>query len=295
MAIPVTDLAVILARVSSTEQARGQSPDDQIAVGRQAINQNGWHHAHSTRTGQPMGEVHRGVKSDRRQSFQRKDPRNGTGVFLDLAVSGDSYGNALLALLDHAARHDFDIVVVWKLDRLARNLEHQLLICKVLVSAGVQLYSVTEGGFTDPKAITAKMQGMMSEDFLLKLKDNTKRGIDSAKEKGHRVGGTPVGLVLLPDKVTLAVTELGQQVEALAATGLGPFEVGKRLGLHYRKVQRVLRNVEAFKAGKLRTYEDQLKFFEASRAKTTAYKSESARRLKAREKAVSHSLIDAAE
>src|SRR5262249_32928490 len=68
------------------------------------------------------------------------------GVFEDAGVSGaKSSRPALDAMLEAARAGEVQRILVWKLDRLARNLRHLLNLSAELESLGVGLVSVSDG------------------------------------------------------------------------------------------------------------------------------------------------------
>ena len=66
--------------------------------------------------------------------------------YLDEGVSGAKESRpALDRLLTDARRRRFDTLVVWKLDRLGRNLRHLILLLDELSALGVAFVSLNEG------------------------------------------------------------------------------------------------------------------------------------------------------
>src|SRR5438045_4383040 len=66
--------------------------------------------------------------------------------FVDRGVSGSKERRpALDTLLADAKRRRVDVLVVWKLDRLGRNLRHLILLLDELAAVGVAFVSLHEG------------------------------------------------------------------------------------------------------------------------------------------------------
>src|SRR5262245_66525489 len=66
--------------------------------------------------------------------------------FVDAGVSGAKESRpALDALLRDARRRRFDLLVVWRLDRLGRNLRHLVMVIDELSALGIGLASLGEG------------------------------------------------------------------------------------------------------------------------------------------------------
>src|ERR1700680_2718369 len=74
-------------------------------------------------------------------------------VYRDKAQSGAKNDRpALNAMLNDMRRRKFDVVVVWKLDRLARSLKQLLTIGEECRSLGVDLVSLRQNIDTTPPA-----------------------------------------------------------------------------------------------------------------------------------------------
>ncbi len=250
---------VICGRVSRAEQAKGQSPDDQVNVCTEAMKRERSSLATATKDGGVLGEVHKGIstrkgKRKARSTFIKAQP----GVFMDLAVSGDTFGNALLKMIEYAAHGEFDEVYVWKLDRLSRVPKHQASILDSMKKSGVRVFSVTEGGFISDETISG-MMGVVAFRELKNIRENVKRGIHSAISKGHRVGRPPAGFVLV-ESTRLVPTDDALQVEALTVQGMDEKQIATELKIEWHRVVRIQRNIRAFREGRLDTYDSQKEF-----------------------------------
>ena len=65
--------------------------------------------------------------------------------YADRASGAKDSRPALDALLKAARRREFDVVVVWRLDRLGRSLKHLLDVLHELTALGVAFVSLNEG------------------------------------------------------------------------------------------------------------------------------------------------------
>ena len=66
--------------------------------------------------------------------------------YVDRGVSGAKDRRpALDELLKDARRRRFDVVVVWRLDRLGRNLRHLIVLLEELQALGIAFVSLNEG------------------------------------------------------------------------------------------------------------------------------------------------------
>lgn len=107
-------------------------------------------------------------------------------------------------LLSDGTMRAGDTLVIWKLDRLARNTRHLLEITETLSKQGIHFRSITEkidtitpGG----KFFFVIMAGMSEFERDI-IRERTRTGIAAAKERG-RVGGRPEKLK--SDKKKMAI------------------------------------------------------------------------------------------
>ncbi len=173
--------AAIYARVSTLDQ----EPENQLAELRRYVEARGW-------TGTEY--VDRGVSG-------AKDRRP-----------------ALDALVRDAKRRQFDVLVVWCLDRLGRNLRHLVNLIAELDSLGVQFVSLGES--IDTKTPSGRLQlhvlSALAEFERARIAERVAAGLARARRNGTRLGR--------PEKVVS---------EALLAPvrGLPVREAARRLGV----------------------------------------------------------------
>ena len=66
--------------------------------------------------------------------------------YVDTGISGAKDRRpALDTLVDDARRRRFDVLVVWRLDRLGRNLKHLVTLLEELQALGIAFVSFAEG------------------------------------------------------------------------------------------------------------------------------------------------------
>ena len=111
--------------------------------------------------------------------------------FVDRGVSGAKDSRpALDALVRDARRRKFDTVVVWRLDRLGRNLRHLILLLEELQALGVAFVSLSEG--IDATTPAGKLQlhilGAIAEFERARIAERVKAGLQRAKAQGKRLG-----------------------------------------------------------------------------------------------------------
>lgn len=116
-------------------------------------------------------------------------------VFSDPGFSGSRAENrpALQRLLSRLA--DFDMLYVWKLDRLSRSASDYVTISKALQEANVGFVSVTEGvgGSGAAGKLTLLLLAGVGEFFLDLLKENVAAALDQNAVQGKHHGELPFG------------------------------------------------------------------------------------------------------
>ncbi len=145
--------AAIYARVSTFDQ----EPENQLAEVRRYVNARGW---------SAVEHVDRGISG-------AKDRRP-----------------ALDEMLRDARRRRFDVVVVWRLDRLGRNLRHLVVLLEELQALGVAFVSLNEG--IDATTPAGKLQmhilGAIAEFERARMAERVKAGLQRARAQGKRLG-----------------------------------------------------------------------------------------------------------
>jgi DNA invertase Pin-like site-specific DNA recombinase len=99
----------------------------------------------------------------------------------------------LMKLLDNARKGD--VVVVWKLDRLARSIRQLIDTTTMLNERGVELYSLTDNiNTTTPSGkLTFHLFAALAEFERDVLRQRVNAGLKAARRRG-RVGGRPKAL-----------------------------------------------------------------------------------------------------
>lgn len=126
--------------------------------------------------------------------------------------------------LDDAVSHlrKNDTFIIWKLDRLGRNLKGLIELVGKLEKDEIHFRSLTDGIDTNTPAgrfffhVMASL-AQMERELLI---ERTKAGLDAAKKRG-RIGGRKRSMT--PSKVEVA--------KKLLAEGMPPRDVAKNLGV----------------------------------------------------------------
>ena len=112
-------------------------------------------------------------------------------LYRDKAQSGAKNDRpALKQMLSDMRRRRFDVVVVWKLDRLARSLKQLLIIGEECRSLGVDLVSLRQNIDTTLPAgrLTFQILGAVAEFERELLRERVKAGMAQARRTGKHVG-----------------------------------------------------------------------------------------------------------
>jgi len=120
------------------------------------------------------------------------EARGWTSVeYVDRGISGAKDRRpALDALLKDARRRRFDALVVWRLDRLGRNLRHLITLLEELQALGIPFVSLNEG--IDATTPAGKLQmhilGAIAEFERARIVERVKAGLRRARAQGKRLG-----------------------------------------------------------------------------------------------------------
>ena len=130
---------------------------------------------------------------NQRNDLQRYCEARGWTVteYVDEGVSGAKESRpALDRLLKDARRRRLDALVVWRLDRLGRNLRHLILTLDELTALGVSFVSLGEGIDTSTPAgrLQLHILGAIAEFERARIQERVKAGLTRAKAQGRRLG-----------------------------------------------------------------------------------------------------------
>lgn len=145
-------------------------------------------------------------------------------------VSGARDDRPQLAQLLNFVREG-DVVLVTKLDRLARNTRHLLEISEYLQSKQVALRILNLGINTSTPTgkLMLTMIGAIATFERELMLERQAEGIELAKQRGVYKGRKPTAMAK------------GEEVLALADRGLAKTEIAKQTGISLSSVQRILK------------------------------------------------------
>jgi DNA invertase Pin-like site-specific DNA recombinase len=151
--------------------------------------------------------------------------------FVDHGVSGAKERRpALDDLLKSAKRRKFDVLVVWRLDRLGRNLRHLILLLDELHALGVAFVSLAEGidATTPAGRLQLHVLGAIAEFERARIQERVRAGLARARAHGTKLGRR----------------ERRIPADQLASVrGLSVREAARRLGVPRTTLQRALARI----------------------------------------------------
>jgi len=111
--------------------------------------------------------------------------------YVDRGVSGAKNRRpALDTLVADAGRRRFDALVVWRLDRLGRNLRHLITLLEELQALGFAFVRLNEGIDATPPAGRLQMHilGAIAEFERARIAERVKAGLQRARSHGRKLG-----------------------------------------------------------------------------------------------------------
>ena len=115
------------------------------------------------------------------------------GEYIDRALTGKSDDRPdFQRMIKDAEKRQFQVVLVWKLDRFARNRYDSAMYKRILKKYGVRVISVMENITDSPEGII--LEGMLealAEYYSANLSENIRRGQQESIKKGLFPGRSP--------------------------------------------------------------------------------------------------------
>jgi DNA invertase Pin-like site-specific DNA recombinase len=117
--------------------------------------------------------------------------------YVDKGVSGAKDNRpAPDALVADARRRRFDVLVVWRLDRLGRNLLHLILLLDELNAVGVAIVSLGDGIDTGTPAgrLQLLILAAIAEFERARIQERVRAGLARVRAQGRRLGRRQVSV-----------------------------------------------------------------------------------------------------
>ncbi len=165
--------------------------------------------------------------------------RNGWEIsaeYTDHAISGAKGRDqrpGLDQLMKAAIRREFDMVVVWSLDRFGRSLSHLVALLDDLQAKSVGFYAHKQGIDTNTPSGRMMLQiaGVFSEYERSLIKDRVVAGLEKAKRNGVKLGRPKIAQDLI------------DRIIQLRSDGLGMTKIAKTLGVGGGTVNRICKEM----------------------------------------------------
>jgi len=123
---------------------------------------------------------------------QYANARGWTAVeYIDRGVSGSTDRRPELdRLVADAKRRRFDVLIVWRLDRLGRNLKHLVMLLEDLQAVGIAFVSLGEG--IDCTTAAGRLQlhvlAALAEFERARIAERVRAGLARVRASGKRLG-----------------------------------------------------------------------------------------------------------
>ncbi|MBY6879692.1 recombinase family protein [Clostridium botulinum] len=198
--------------------------------------------------------------------FNRADEDCSFEIFQDEGFSGGNINRPSFQRMLELAKHkQFDIIAVYKVDRIARNIVDFVNIYDELENHDIKLVSITEG--FDPSTPIGKMMMMLLASFAemerMNIAERVRDNMKGLAKIGRWSGGTPPTgyknktiindngkkesyLELIPEKKQLLISIFGK-----AADGYTTYQIGKMFNMSPKTVSNILCNPTYVKSDEL--------------------------------------------
>lgn len=125
------------------------------------------------------------------QDFAKRNDIIILDTYIDRAMTGTNDKRAeFQRMIKDSEKHNFEIVLVYKLDRFSRNKYETAMHKKTLRDNGVKIVSAMENIPDTPEGIILEslLEGM-AEYYSAELAQKVRRGRNESRQKGNYVGG----------------------------------------------------------------------------------------------------------
>lgn len=155
------------------------------------------------------------------------------GIYMEKGLSWPKKNEKMIAfksLSEAAARHEFDLIMVWSIDRLGKSLQQLVEILTDIHAEDIDLYIHKQGiDTTTPTWQDFFRFGNVFAEFeSTVIKESINTGLNRARAKGQILGRP---------RTKAAVEE---EIKAYRKEGMGIKKIAKHLGIGVGVVQRVV-------------------------------------------------------
>lgn len=166
--------------------------------------------------------------------------------YIDRAKTGTNDNReAFQQMLADCKRHDFTVIIVWKVDRFGRNREEITFNKYKCKKEGVRVEYVAENlGDSNEAVILESVLEGMAEYFSKQLSTNVKRGLAESRKKGNYIGTAPYGLKIVDRKLVEdeEKSDMVRNIFRRYVSGESGNEIAQNVGLTADHVMGILRH-----------------------------------------------------
>ena len=146
--------------------------------------------------------------------------------YIDRAMTGKNDDRpAFQQMLKDSALHRFDSVLVWKLDRFARNTIDSAVNRQILTKNGVKLLSCMESFGDDASGqMMTHIIEAINEYYSADLREKTIRGMRQSAMKAQSTGHIPIGYKVVDKKLVI-----DEETRIIPETAFRMYAEGERL------------------------------------------------------------------
>lgn len=153
--------------------------------------------------------------------------------YSDIGISGTKFDRpGLQLMLSHAFKREFDILLVWKLDRLGRSMVDLINILDKLRSKNIDFVCLTQNIDTTTPAgkLMFHIIGAVAEFERDLIKERVKAGLIRAREDGIKLGRPPIE------------NDIVERIKKLREKNYSMREISNKLNVSVGKVHGVLKH-----------------------------------------------------
>ncbi len=159
-----------------------------------------------------------------------------TQTFVDEGISGAKGRDkrpGLDAALNAATRREFDILLVWSVDRLSRSLQDLIVTLSELHAVGCDLFMLRQNVDTTTPAGRAMFQmlGIFAEFERGMIRERVVAGMNRARAQGKHLGRPAIG------------ADTDKAIRRALGEGLGILKVAKMYGVGTGTVHKIKREM----------------------------------------------------
>lgn len=111
-------------------------------------------------------------------------------IFQEFASGAKESRPILNIMMERLRKKEFNILLVWKLDRLGRSLKHLLQVIEELRNLNVKFISLTDGFDTSTAhgQLFFSITGAFAQFERSLIQERVNAGLDRARQEGKRLG-----------------------------------------------------------------------------------------------------------